>query len=118
MIKNTGGRKRRVGFKGDVRTPYARRGWEDARQGRPFDYALVDRIDSYCAGSYELMRLRVMALIDAGFNVPRWNTNATMPPAVHGAMDRAMEINAASRRDGICYWPVGATGWQPAVEHG
>lgn len=115
MIKNISGRKQRVGFKNDLRTPYARQGWEDARQGRPFDYQLVDRADRFCAGAYETMRLRVLALRDAGHDIPRWLTDRTMPPRVTGLVNEAGVLNRGSRENGLGYWPVGEKGWQEAA---
>ena len=112
---NFSGRKRRIGFKGDARTAYARQGWEDARMQRPFNYELIDRADRYCAGAYETMRLRVMALRAAGREIPRWLTDHSVPSRVAGLVNEAALLNQTSRADGQGYWPVGQTGWQPAA---
>lgn len=114
---NQGGRKKRIGYRGDGRVPYARQGWEDARQGRPFDYALLDRAaDRAFAAAYETMRLRVLALRDAGMTVPQWKSEKSVPPVIHGALTHSGELNKACRKaDGRGYWPVGRTGWLPAA---
>jgi hypothetical protein len=114
---NQGGRKKRIGYRGDGRVPYARQGWEDARLGRPFDYALLDRAtDRAFAAAYETMRLRVLALRDAGLTVPQWKSSKSVPPVIHGALTRTAEMNKAGREDaGRSYWPVGRAGWLPAA---
>lgn len=112
---NTVGRKVRLGFRGDVRVPYAQAGWEDARNGRPFDYRFVDTAPNAAAAqSYEVARYRVMALREADLAVPAWNSTRAVPPAIYAAIALAKSFNRMSREKGGGYWPVGASGWQPA----
>lgn len=112
---NTKGRFRRIGYRGDIRVPYAQAGWEDARNGRPFDYRFVDTApDPAAAQSYEIARYRVMALREARLNVPAWNSTRAVPPAIHAAITLTASLNRMSRESDGGYWPVGASGWQPA----
>ncbi|MFN7640459.1 MAG: hypothetical protein ACK5PR_01790 [bacterium] len=111
---NITGAKRRIGYKGDLRVPYAFAGWNDALHNRPFNYSMVDSApSSYLAIAYESARLRVLALRMAGIPVPKWNTPSSVPPRVHGAFSQATELNKAARIHGTIIFPIGAKGWQP-----
>jgi hypothetical protein len=103
-MHNVTGRRRRIGYNGDTRVPYARAGWEDARNGRPWDYALVDNAKSpACGVAYETARFRVIALITEGNKVPAWNA-VTVPPRIHAAITQANAINKEARNNGVQYW--------------
>ena len=107
---------RRLGFAGDPRVPFSWAGWNDALLGRPMDYHLLDRAPHpACATSYELARLRVMALRDAGLPIPRWNSMKSVPPAIHAALSLSSSLNSMSRAEGKGYWPVGPNHWMAAA---
>jgi hypothetical protein len=109
MTANNSNRRRVLGYAGDARLPFAQRGWEDARLGRPFDYAFVDAAPAMAqATAYELARFRVMALRDSGHSVPAWRKAEVVPSLVRRAM-RAANATAAT------YWPRGPAGWMPAA---
>ena len=115
MINKSSG-KQRLGFAGDPRVPFSWAGWNDALLGRPMDYHLLDRAPHpACATSYELARLRVMALRDAGLPVPRWNSMKSVPPAIHAALSLSSSLNSMSRAEGKGYWPVGPNHWMAAA---
>lgn len=109
---NGGNSKKPLGGKSDPRVPYSRAGWNDARDGRPYDYALCDRAPSReCAVSYETARLRVMALRAYGERVPAWRA-ASVAPAIRHAMTTANLMNKAHRELGSGgFWPVGSSHW-------
>lgn len=115
-MSNTGHRKAPLGNKSDPRVPYSRAGWNDALQGRPYDYALCDRAPSSdCAKAYETARLRVMALQAYGERVPAWRA-AGLGPAVRAAMTTANLMNKAHRELGTGgFWPIGPAGHRAAA---
>jgi hypothetical protein len=115
-MNNTGHKKRPLGGISDPRIPYSRAGWNDARDGRPFDYALCDRASSSdCAKAYETARLRVLALRAYGERVPAWRA-AGLGPAIRDAMTTTNLMNKAHRELGSGgFWPVGPTHWQAAA---
>jgi len=113
-MSNISSIKRKLGFSGDPRTSYAQAGWQDALNGRPINYRLLDSGDRFQAMAYETARYRVLALRAAGLTVPNWNSARTVPPAVRAAIALANSYNAMGRRDGEGYWPVGPNGWQAA----
>ena len=81
--------------RGDYRTPYIRAGWEDARKGVPFDYALVDRAVNHHAGmAYETARQLVLALRLAGEKIPAWRSQ-NVTPTISEAMRTAALVNKA-----------------------
>jgi hypothetical protein len=107
---------RRLGFAGDPRVPFAWAGWNDARDGKPMDYYLIDRAPTVaCAQAYETARLRVMALRDAGLPVPRWNSMKAVPPAIHAALSLTNSLQAMARDEGAAYWPTGSKHWREAA---
>jgi hypothetical protein len=116
MLYNTGSRKRSLGGLDDPRVPYSRAGWNDAREGRPYDYALCDRAPSPdCATAYEIARLRVMALRAHGERVPAWRA-AGLGPAIRESITTANRMNKAHRESGPGgFWPVGPNYWQAAT---
>jgi hypothetical protein len=116
MMYNTGSGKRPLGGTGDPRVPYFRAGWNDARDGRPYDYALCDRAPSSdCAKAYETARLRVLALRACGERVPAWRA-AGLGPAVRKAMSISSDLNKAHRELGAGgFWPIGPNHWQAAA---
>ena len=59
--------------KDDTRTEYARLGWEHARQGKPFDYNLVDSIHRVQGMSYELYRTIAIGLKARKIRVYHWD---------------------------------------------
>jgi hypothetical protein len=107
---------RRLGYAGDPRVPFAWAGWNDARDGKPMDYYLIDRAPTVaCAQAYETARLRVMALRDAGLPVPRWNSMKAVPPAIHTALSLANSLNRMNLKEGKGYWPAGSDFWSEAA---
>ena len=88
--------------KNDPRVPYCHAGWEDARNGRPFNYALVDAAPTKArAYAYELGRCRVILLKSLNLAVPAWNANTTVPPKVAAAIKLATSINVDCKRQGV-----------------
>jgi hypothetical protein len=113
MSNNAGMKKIPIGYRGDPRITYAHAGWEDARQGKPFDYNLVDsapRPDQ--AHAYENNRLRVFALMAKGHKITKWNVAEKVPPKIKAAITLANNINMQSRIEGTGFWPIGKAGWQ------
>lgn len=108
-MQNISGPRRAIGFPGDKRVPYARRGWEDARLGLPFNYDVAG--SRACVAAYEQARLRVLALRGAGLKVPQWKTESGIPSLVRSAYLRTTDINAALNGTGQAYWPIGPGGW-------
>ena len=108
-MQNVNGPRRAIGYPGDKRVPYARRGWEDARLGLPFNYDVVG--SRACVAAYEQARLRVFALRGAGLKVPQWKTERGIPSLVRSAYLRANDINGAMTGTGQAYWPIGPGGW-------
>lgn len=107
---------RRLGFAGDPRVPFAWAGWNDALNGKPLDYYLLDRAPTpACAQAYETARYRVMALRDAKLNVPRWNSMKVVPPAIHAALSLTNSLQAMARDEGAPYWPTGNKFWRAAA---
>lgn len=82
---------------GDHRLPYARQGWEDARQGLPMDYDLIGRVRMSRGASYEQNRMQVLALRANGLPVPTWNATGMVPSVVRAAKLRAMMLNQRER---------------------
>lgn len=115
-MTNTPYKTRRLGFTGDVRVPFSWAGWNDAMQGRPMDYKLLDRaLSPACAHAYETARLRVLALRAAGLPVPRWNSVKHVPPAIHAAISLTNSFNAMARAEGAGIWPTGQKYWRAAA---
>lgn len=108
-MQNVNSLRRAIGYPGDKRVPYARRGWEDARLGLPFNYDVAG--SRACVAAYEQARLRVLALRDAGLKVPQWKTERGIPSLVRSAYLQTNDINAALNGTGQAYWPVGSGGW-------
>jgi hypothetical protein len=107
---------RRLGFAGDPRVPFAWAGWNDALNGKPLDYYLLDRAPTpACAQAYETARYRVMALRDAKLTVPRWNSMKVVPPAIHAALSLTNSLQAMARDEGAPYWPTGNKFWRAAA---
>ena len=107
---------RRLGYAGDPRVPFAWAGWNDALNGKPMDYYLLDRAPSMaCAHAYETARFRVMALRDAGLTPPRWNSMKSVPGAIHAALSLSNSLQVMSRNEGAPYWPTGSNYWRPAA---
>ena len=95
MSHNTQARPVTLKTHGDYRTPYIRAGWEDARKGAPFDYALVDRACNHHAGmAYETARQLVLALRLAGERIPAWRSH-NVTPTISEAMRTAALVNKA-----------------------
>lgn len=108
--------KHRLGYAGDPRVPFAWAGWNDARDGKPMDYYLLDRAPTpACAHAYETYRYRVMALRNAGLPIPAWKSMKSVPPAIHAAIALSGSLNKMSRDEGAGYWPIGTTGWRAAA---
>lgn len=107
---------RRLGYAGDPRVPFAWAGWNDALNGKPMDYYLLDRAPSMaCAHAYETARFRVMALRDVGLTAPRWNSMKSVPGAIHAALSLSNSLQVMSRNEGTPYWPTGSNYWRPAA---
>ena len=107
---------RRLGFAGDPRVPFAWAGWNDALNGKPMDYYLLDRAPSVaCAQAYETARFRVMALRDAKLPVPRWNSMKSVPPAIHAALSLSNSLQRMAMDEGTGYWPSGPKFWREAA---
>ena len=103
MNRKTGHSK--LGFAGDHRVPYSHRGWEDARNGVPFDYRFADNAARRdCALAYETARYRVLTLQQHGIKVPQWNDNTCVPTRVRSVIKKACEINQTASDNGNCYW--------------
>lgn len=95
MSDNTQARAVTLQARGDYRTPYIRAGWEDARKGLPFNYALVDRAINHHAGmGYETGRQLVLALRIAEQPVPAWRAQS-VTPTISEAMRTAALVNKA-----------------------
>lgn len=115
-MANKSSGKQRLGFAGDPRVPFSWAGWNDALNGKPMDYYLLDRAPSVaCAQAYETARFRVMALRDAGLTVPRWNSMKTVPPAIHAALSLTNSLNVMNLKEGTGYWPSGPNFWREAA---
>ena len=113
---NKSNNKARLGYAGDPRVPFAWAGWNDAREGKPMDYYLIDRAPHpACAFAYETARFRVMALRDAKLTVPRWNSMKSVPGAVHAALSLTNSLQVMSLNEGTPYWPTGSDYWRPAA---
>ena len=113
---NISGPKSRIGYKGDARLPYARAGWQDALHGYPFDYSLIDAVQSpQLAQAYESFRLRALILKMAGVPVPKWDSPNGVPPKVREAIARANDLNKEARLNGAIIRPIGKKGWQPSA---
>jgi hypothetical protein len=107
---------KRLGYKNDARVPYACAGWNDAAHGLPIDYKLLDRAPSpACAQSYEMARLRVLALRMAGLPVPNWRSARAVPPAIHAAITLTNSFNSMARAEGAGFWPTGSKYWREAA---
>ena len=87
--------------KGDKRLPYCQAGWEDARNGRPFNYELTDRVSRVYGHAYELARHRVITLKALNIAVPAWNAANSLPPKVSAAIKKATSINVDCKRQGV-----------------
>jgi hypothetical protein len=112
-MMNRHSRTRKLGAKGDTRTPFACLGWEDARLDRPFRYDVSGSME--LAAAYENARLRVLTLRTLGLPVPAWNAAHTVPPKVRGAMAQANDANVnAILSGGLACAPHGPRHWQPA----
>jgi hypothetical protein len=112
-MMNQHNRTRKLGAKGDTRTPFACLGWEDARLGRPFRYDVSGSME--LASAYENARLRVLTLRTLGLPVPAWNAAHTVPPKVRGAILRVAKANAdAPLSGGLATTPTGPRRWLPA----
>jgi len=95
MADNTQARAVTLKARGDYRTPYVRAGWESARKGEAFDYALIDSaVNQWAASAYETGRQIVLALRIAGEAVPAWRVKS-VTPAIAEAMRTAALINKA-----------------------
>ena len=113
-IINGGRRKRPLSREGDSRTPYARAGWNDARLGVPFNYALVDRAPRALGIAYERARSEVIRARLLGIAVPAWNASS-IPSRIFGTKNALAEIQKGEAAEGIPRgWPIGKAGWQPA----
>ena len=109
---NRNNRTRKLGAKGDARTPFACLGWEDARLDRPFRYDVSENMA--LAMTYENARLRVLILRENGLPVPAWNAAHTVPPKIRMAINIGAKINNATRNTGgLAVLPVGPAGWMP-----
>jgi hypothetical protein len=112
-MMNRHSRTRKLGAKGDPRTPFACLGWEDARLDRPFRYDVSENMA--LAMTYENARLRVLTLRTLGLPVPVWNAAHTVPPKVRGAMAQANDANEnAILSGGPACVPHGPRRWLPA----
>ncbi len=95
MTNDKNGRAERLKARGDYRTPYIRAGWESARKGQPFDYALIDSaVNQWAASAYETGRQIVLALRLAGEPVPAWRAQS-VTPTIQTAMQTAALVNRA-----------------------
>ena len=113
---NKSNNKARLGFAGDPRVPFAWAVWNDAREGKPMDYYLIDRAPHpACAAANETARYRVMALRKAGLPIPAWKSMKSVPPMIHSAYTLSNSLNKMSRDEGAGYWPVGTSGWREAA---
>lgn len=80
---------------GDKRLPAARAGWEDARNGRPFDPLWVDHPSRAMAGVYENWRMRAVEARSYGVPLPAWRTLGAVPSLVWAAFASAENLRVA-----------------------
>jgi hypothetical protein len=63
----------------DYRAEPARRGWNDAINGKEFDYKYVDSLNEGAATAYENWRLRAMDCMRSFRLLPDWPENFGIP---------------------------------------
>lgn len=110
-MTNLSNKRAKLGYPGDNRVPYHRQGWNDAREGKPFDYAMADSALPSHGAAYELGRLWALTALCEGERVPAWKAD-NVPSAVRAVRVRMERLNKSLRDAGEPFpVPIGKAGW-------